>query len=121
MTADTEILAELREQTKWLRLLGFRSLRPLITEVLASERDRLVYELSDGVRTARELGKLAGVSHPTVLRLWQDWRALGLCIESTKQPGRAEHLVALSKLGITVPRMGFESQPSEALIDESAE
>src|SRR6266581_666606 len=71
MTADSEILAELREQTKWLRLLGFQSLRPLISEVLASERDRLVYELSDGARTARELGKLAGVSHPTVLRLWQ--------------------------------------------------
>jgi hypothetical protein len=121
MTADSEILAELREQTKWLRLLGFRSLRPLISEVLTSERDRLVYELSDGVRTARELGKVAGVSHPTVLRLWQDWRALGLCVESTKQPGRAEHLVALSRLGISVPMAGVDNQRSEALVTEGSE
>lgn len=105
MDDRNEILAELREQTKWLRLLGFRSLRPLITEVLTSERDRLVYELSDGLRTARDIAKVAGVTHPTVLRLWQEWRALGLCAESTKQPGRAEHLVALSKLGVAVPRM----------------
>jgi hypothetical protein len=116
MVTDDAILNELREQTKWLRLLGLGSVRPLITQVLTSDRDRLVYENTNGLRTAREVAKLAGVSHPTVLKLWQDWLALGICIESRTQSGRAEHLVPLSKLGIPVPKarnaIALETMPT---------
>jgi hypothetical protein len=99
-------LNELREQTKWLRLLGLSSLHPLITSALKTDRDRLVYELSDGMRSTRDLAKLTGLSPMTVSRLWRDWLAMGICEESQSKPGRAQHLVSLSKLGIAVPKMG---------------
>ena len=102
---DEAVLNELREQTKWLRLLGLGSLRPLVATVLKSERDRLVYELSDGMRSTRDLTKLTGASPMTVSRLWQDWLAMGICEESRARPGRAQHLVSLSKLGIPVPKV----------------
>ncbi len=105
MALDDAILTELREQTKWLRLLGLSSLRPLVASALQTERDRLVYELSDGMRSTRDLAKLTGTSQMTVNRLWQDWLAMGICAESRVRPGRAQQLVSLSKLGVAVPKM----------------
>ena len=113
MTGDDAILDELREQTKWLRLLGLGALRPLVTTVVKSDRDKVVYEQSNGERTAREVAKVARVTHPTVLRLWQDWLSLGICIESRRHPGRAEHVLPLSRLGIALPKAAGESAALE--------
>jgi hypothetical protein len=112
MSSDDAILDELREQTKWLRVLGLGSLRPLVTTVVKSDRDKVVYEQSNGERTARDVAKIARVTHPTVLRLWQDWLSLGICIESRRHPGRAAHVLPLSKLGLAVPKdAGEEATP----------
>ena len=97
---NDEILQELREQTKWLRLLGFQALKPALLAVLQSDKQRGVYEHSDGKRTVREVAALAGVGPATVSRLWNEWLAAGLCTESPQRPGRAQHLAPLSRLGI---------------------
>lgn len=126
MEGEDSILRELHEQTKWLRLLGLTSLRSLVSTTVQSDRDRLVFDLSDGLRSTRDIAKLVGVSQMTVSRLWQDWLTLGICTESRSRPGRAEKLLSLAKLGIQVPkRPEFESVPSEGAsamqesIDES--
>ena len=106
MSPDEALLSELREQTKWLRLLGLQALRPLLEGSLRSEKHRLVYELTDGKRTTREVAKTAGVGLSTVNRLWQDWLASGVCTEVPGQSGRAEHLSSLTRLGIDVPKAG---------------
>lgn len=101
--ADDLVLGELRAQTRWLRLLGLQALRPLLEQVLSTEKQRLVYELSDGQRTTREVGRLATVSAGTVSRLWSEWLAVGICSEVHGASGRAQHLASLSSLGIIVP------------------
>lgn len=60
-SADDLILSELREQTKWLRLMGFQGLRPLLQQWLRTDKHRAVFEHSDGQRSSREVAKLAGV------------------------------------------------------------
>lgn len=62
MGDDDSLLAELREQTKWLRLLGLQALRPLLIEVLVSDKHKLAHELTDGSRSVRDVAKLAGMS-----------------------------------------------------------
>jgi hypothetical protein len=103
MNGDDAILEQLQEQTKWLRFLGIQALRPLLVEVLASDKHRLAYEVSDGSRTVRDVAKLAGMGASTVSGLWREWMAIGVCSESALRAGRAQHVMPLSRLGIAVP------------------
>jgi hypothetical protein len=107
------VLAELREQTKWLRLLGLQALRPLLGQVLRTEKQRAVFEFSDGERSAREVARLAGVGVGSVSRMWSQWIADGLCAESPTAPGRAQHLASLSQLGLEAPLSAAASSTSE--------
>ena len=103
--AQDPLLVELREQSRWLRLLGLGTLRTLLPQLLKTEKQRLVYELSDGTRTVREIAAAAGVGIGTVSRLWTEWLAAGLCSESPRHAGRAERLVSLAALGMDVPNL----------------
>ncbi len=105
MSIDETILSELREQTKWLRLLGMQALRPLLDGTLQTDKHRLIYELTDGKRTTRDVAAAAAVGVSTVNRLWQDWLAVGVCLEVPGKAGRAEHLTSLARLGIEVPEV----------------
>ena len=101
---DTAILDELREQTKWLRLLGLQALRPVVEGVLKTDRQRLAFELTDGGRSIRDVAHEAGLGVTTVARWWQEWLTAGICIEVPGKAGRAEQLTSLSRLGIDVPK-----------------
>lgn len=103
MANDDEILAELRRQTSWLRLLGLQTLRPTLIEVLKTDVQRLAYEASDGQHTTRQVAERSGTGPSSVSRWWAEWIAIGICSESPERPGRAQHLAPLSALGIDMP------------------
>ena len=90
---------ELREQTKWLRFLGLRALRPVLEAALRNDRERLAYALSDG-SSSNAIGVAVGVSGQSVRNWWARWRRLGLVWETGRRP---KHLVRLSDLGWAVP------------------
>jgi len=117
MAVDEQILAELRSQTPWLRLLGIQALRPVLAQVLRNDRHRLAYELSDGNRTSRQVAEGAGVGAATVSRLWSEWIALGICMPSRQQAGRAEHLASLSSLGIEIASVAQSSSQASRAVD----
>jgi hypothetical protein len=106
------ILMELREQTKWLRLTGFQVLRSELNRLLRTDKQRAVYELSDGQRTVREVARLAGVGVGSVSRLWSQWIAAGVCSESSSAAGRAHHLAPLSQLGLDASVSNSRQEPS---------
>jgi hypothetical protein len=115
--ARDPILAELREQTRWLRLSGLQMLRLELDRLLRTDKQRAVYELSDGRRTVREVARIAGVGSGSVSRLWTTWIAAGVCSESPAAAGRAQHLVSLSQLGVDVP-MTVLVEESNSGVDE---
>jgi hypothetical protein len=89
LATDDEILRELREQTKWLRLLGFEALRPVLQQTLTTTKHRAVYEYSDGNRSSRDVAALAGVSQAWVALEWADWIAAGFALSHRRdQAGR---------------------------------
>lgn len=112
MDEDHIIVAELKEQTQWLRLLGFQALRPLLDRMLLTDQQKLVYEGSNGDRSTREVGTAAGVSHTTVANLWQEWAAIGIVSPVQGHSGRYQHLVPLSALGYVLPAPGERSNQS---------
>jgi hypothetical protein len=113
LAGDEALLNELRAQTQWLRLLGLQTLRPLLVEILANTKQKFVYEATDGNRTTRQVGEIAGVSPGTVSVWWTKWIAAGICIEAPGSAGRAKHLASLSSLGIEVPTPAGASPMAE--------
>jgi hypothetical protein len=100
MTTDSELL---REIVLWMRFQNRQALRGVLTEVLANESDRIIFELTDGRKSQPEIAKAAGVSQPTISLKWKSWRALGIVYEI--EPGRCRHLTDLRSVGIEPPTM----------------
>jgi DNA-binding transcriptional ArsR family regulator len=92
------LLAELREQTKWLRFLALRELRTTLEAELVSGSERRAYEATDGERTSREVASAAGVSQATVSRWWSRWQNRG--IVETDPRGRSRRLASLTAIGL---------------------
>jgi hypothetical protein len=115
MAIDDAVLAELREQTVWLRFLALPAVRQGLAQALDTEKKRTVYEASDGHRSSREVGALSGVSHPTVLRWWDEWGSVGL-VRSGTAGGRMARLVSLTGLGLR-GEAGSKSDRKEAEVD----
>jgi hypothetical protein len=117
MSTNDDVLAELRTQTSWLRLLGLQTLRPALDDLLKSDKQKVAYEFSDGSRTTRQVAEMAGIGAGTVSRWWTEWLAIGVCMEAPSHPGRAKHLASISDLGIPTPGKG----PAVKGMEEAAE
>lgn len=114
MNRDTEILKqirdELREMKTWLKLAGIPELRRLSEANLRDNVDKIVYELSDGERSTREIagavkGLGKGISHATVSNMWRRWAIMGLVEPSEKYRGRYAKVFPLQFLGIETPKI----------------
>ena len=99
---NEELLAERKKQTQWLQFLGLQQVRPLLEATLTSDEHRLVYELSNGENSVREIARATKVSATTISRWWSQWAGLGLVVASDSYPGRWERLVSLELLGVEV-------------------
>lgn len=104
MADNDQIMALLEEIVLWLRFQNRQHLKTLLDDVLTSEADRRIYELSDGRMSQPEIAKKAGVSQPTVSVKWKAWRSLGVVHELPEQQGRCRHLASLSSLGLEVSK-----------------
>jgi len=63
---QTEILKELsitlRELTNWVKVLGRDKVKTTLEQALDTEQKRLVYDLCDGEKSVKDIGKLTGVN-----------------------------------------------------------
>ena len=108
--ADDVVIDLLREQARWLRLLGLQALRPLLERVLVTDKQKAIYELSDGRRTTREIARDAGVGAGSVSRLWSEWLASGICAPSPVARGTRVRIHVPVLLGPGgLPRAWFEN------------
>lgn len=98
-----EIASTLKELLKWSRFAGMQQLRNILTQNLKTNNELLIYEASDGIRGAREVAKIAGTSHPTVLSYWKKWAKVGIVEPSPKFEGRYQRICSLEEVGLTAP------------------
>ncbi|MEM3429403.1 MAG: hypothetical protein QXL25_07795 [Candidatus Bathyarchaeia archaeon] len=82
----------------------------------------LIYELSDGERSTREIATLAGVkSNATVSNYWRKWYKLGIVEPSEEHEGRFKKICSLEEVGLTIPPLlgtVAEEQTKEEAADE---
>ena len=111
-----EIVATLREILKWTRFAGMQQLRRILAENLTTSIELLTYETSDGTRGARDVARIAGISHPTVLSYWKKWAKIGIVEPSLNaREGRYQRICSLEEVVLTsppLPQLGSESPPS---------
>ncbi len=75
---------------------------------LRDEIDKMVYELSDGKRSTRDIAQIVcssgrKTSHVTVGNLWEKWSLLNLVIPANRK-GRVKRVLSLDSIGISVPK-----------------
>lgn len=104
-----KIHQELREIKFWTRFSAMPTIRRAIVENLRDDVDKLVYDLSDGNRSTREIASIVSnenrsITHVTVANLWKKWSILGLVVP-TKRRGRYMKVFSLTSLGIEVPEI----------------
>ena len=99
-----EMLDEQKRINRLLRFVAHRQARELIETKLEKSIERRVYELSDGIRSSREIEKLVDkeVTQRTVVTWWQKWRKLGLVEQSRTYSGRMQKVMPLEELGLTI-------------------
>jgi hypothetical protein len=117
---------KLDQLLKWTRFAGMQQLRTILSQNLTTDTEMLIYELSDGERSTREIAGLSGVgSNATVANYWRKWSKLGIVEPSEKRQGRFKRICSLEEVGLTVPPISQAEvatveteQPEEGVTDE---
>ena len=106
--SDVQSLSEkLDELIFWTKFSALPTFRAILMDTLREDVDKLVYELSDGERSTREIAHTVSIegrriTHATVANMWKKWSLLNL-VMPTKRRGRYRRVVSLESLGIEIP------------------
>jgi CRP-like cAMP-binding protein len=95
-----ELADVLEELLAWTKFANNRALADVLRRTLGDKAAFATYELTDGTRTQSEVASEAGVTQPTVSRMYAKWRRLGLMREAG---GRDVHLCRPTDLGLDPP------------------
>ena len=98
-----KILDRLNEISKWTKLRGLEKFSQIVPSILKSDEEKIVFELSNGIRSANEISTQSGIPKSTITGYWRKWAKSGIVEESEKFSGRMKHLISLDDAGINVP------------------
>jgi len=111
MGKDERIIKLLEEILIWMKY-DYHATKEKMLEILDTDDKKIVYELSDGERSRRDLTKYVSVSGKTISNWWNDWFDSGLVVQTEKyEGGRYKRLCSLTKMGIRIPM--FERHEDE--------
>ena len=101
-----DINSTMQELLKWTKFAGMQQLRSILEKNLKTDAEKLVYELSDGSLSTREIAERVGIgSKTTISGFWKRWKQIGVVQESKSHEGRFEHICSLGDVGITIPEL----------------
>jgi hypothetical protein len=98
---------KLDELVFWTKFSALPTFRALLLDNLKEDIDKLVYELSDGEKSTREIANMLTrggrrITHTTVANMWNKWLILNLVIPA-KRKGRYKKVIPLVSIGVEVP------------------
>lgn len=98
--SNEQIVSLLQELINMYKLVNKPIIVQRLEEELADPKQKLIYELSNGERSAREIAESVGkVSHTTVTNYWKQWAKKGL-MAPAQRVGRYKHTVDLKEYGL---------------------
>lgn len=115
-----EITKLLRELVRWSKFETIPKLRTILEQNLPGEKEKMIYELSDGQRSTRDIAKLTGVSHQTIANYWEKWSKIGIVDTATKE-GRYIAICSLQQVGLEAPKVkATDIEEEKQEVDTSA-
>jgi len=107
MSEADVVSQKLDELIFWTKFSALPTFRALIVDNLRTDTDKLVYELSDGQRSTRDISRMISrggrrITHATVANMWQRWAILNLVIPA-QRIGRYRRVLSLESIGIEIP------------------
>jgi hypothetical protein len=78
LSQENEQIKILKEILKWLKFSGMKEVKAVLTSELDTDQKKLVYHLSDGLKSRAEIIKITGVSGGAISGYWKKWTNLGL-------------------------------------------
>ena len=101
---NEKILGVLKEILKWTRFRAWKEVKSVLLSQLRDEKTKLIYHLSNGNMSTREIAKKTGVSHETVRNYWKRWSKIPI-VEPTTVKGKTRYrkMFQLEDFGIEVP------------------
>lgn len=115
--SDVQSLSEkLDELIFWTKFSALPTFRALLMDDLREDVDKLVYELSDGERSTRDIARTISrggrkITHATVANMWKKLAIQNLVIPAQRK-GRYKRAVSLETLGIEIPEVEATSEIS---------
>lgn len=114
MSEIASLSKKLDELIFWTRFSALPTFRALLSDTLRDEVDKLVYELSDGDRSTREIARIItrggrNITHVTVANMWQRWALMNLVMPARRR-GRYRRVVSLESIGIETPQLEVPSE-----------
>lgn len=112
MSNEESLSEKLNELIFWTKFSALPTFRALLLDNLREEIDKLVYELSDGERSTREIARIVSrgertLTHVTVANMWKKWSILNLVMPAQRK-GRYRKVLSLESLGIEIPDLRGE-------------
>lgn len=109
MMSDKTLLEKFDELIFWIKLSVMPTIRKVIVDNLRSDVDKLVYHLSDGKRSTRDIAGIItrggrSITHVTIRNMWKKWAILYM-VMPTKRKGRYKRIVGLESIGIEIPSL----------------
>ena len=117
MSDSEEVLKKLDELIFWTKFSAMSTFIPTLRNALRDDIDKLVYELSDGEKTTRDIAEIVTKSgrklgYVTVTNMWERWQQLNLVIPAGRK-GRFKKVVSLETIGIKIPEVTAQSIEAE--------
>lgn len=106
---NDDLSEKLDELIFWTKFSALPTFRSLVIDTLRDDIDKLVYELSDGERSTRDIASTISnggrsITHTTVANMWRKWLVLSLVIPAERK-GRYKRPVSLESIGMEVPSL----------------
>ena len=114
-----KILYCMQEQLKLYRIVSMSQIERILNENLHDKDEKIIYELSDGGRSIRDIEKLSDASRSKIALLWKRWYRIGLMERSEKYEGkRMLKSFSLSDFGIEVEFPAESHQLTQARVED---
>jgi len=108
-----ELVSLLKEQLKWSRLTAMQAVKDTLVSALDTDQKKIVYNLSDGLRSTREIAGIAVVNEKTVRNHWSSWNKVGIVEPLKAGTGeRFKKSFHLEDFGIEIPKLPLSKGPS---------
>ena len=118
MTEDTDDI--LRDIRRWVKLIGIQEAKTVMDDALSAEDSedqeelRLIYYLSDGEHSTRDIAKYVSVGKDAVSARQKSWAKMGL-LEKEHSHASYHSIISLEEAGLEAPGIpDLEEESDEA-------